>query len=334
MRDPSRIRACQRGDRLDDIRARDLGAGFPAGHRGTGEGRFASHLLRDHLAEFRLAHLASQPVAELEVREEDAAAEAVRHCEFGHLQAANRDGGVPTYRFGIKVAIPVLPGRSAPYDCRPVDTPSLLWRLHMNGIHTRRLACAVGVALAINGCSTDAPTAAEATARDVSRAASAVGQVTGVLSDGGSFVGTLRVQEFILHEDRTLSVRGLLSGTATTASGVTRTIEGLSVTAPATLRGGKEQANSSASAAGLSLQQAPGTASCQILFLDLGPLFLDVLGLTVDLNEVVLDITAVAGAGNLLGNLLCAIVHLLDGPGAFVTLLNLLDRINAILATV
>ena len=57
---------------------------------------------------------------------------------------------------------------------------------------------------------------------------------------------------------------------------------------------------------------ATTTASCPILHLDLGPLDLNLLGLAVHLNEVVLDITAVPGAGNLLGNLLCAVAHLLD----------------------
>jgi hypothetical protein len=57
----------------------------------------------------------------------------------------------------------------------------------------------------------------------------------------------------------------------------------------------------------------PEPTSCPILHLDLGPLDLNLLGLTVHLNEVVLDITAVPGPGNLLGNLLCAIAGLLDG---------------------
>jgi len=63
----------------------------------------------------------------------------------------------------------------------------------------------------------------------------------------------------------------------------------------------------------------------------LGPLHLDVLGLTVDLSEVVLDISAQAGPGNLLGNLLCAVVHLLDGPGILAAIANILNQINAIL---
>jgi hypothetical protein len=53
---------------------------------------------------------------------------------------------------------------------------------------------------------------------------------------------------------------------------------------------------------------------CQILNLTLGPLHLNLLGLVVDLNRVHLRITAHRGPGNLLGNLLCAVAHLLDGP--------------------
>jgi hypothetical protein len=74
----------------------------------------------------------------------------------------------------------------------------------------------------------------------------------------------------------------------------------------------------------------PG-ASCRILFLDLGPVFLDLLGLEVDLSPVELEIRAVPGPGNLLGNLLCTVTHLLDVPGAVVAIINLIDRINQIL---
>jgi hypothetical protein len=74
-----------------------------------------------------------------------------------------------------------------------------------------------------------------------------------------------------------------------------------------------------------------GNGGCQILFLDLGPLFLDVLGLQVDLSDIQLDITAVPGAGNLLGNLLCAVAGLLDGVGLGGAIENLLNRITGIL---
>jgi hypothetical protein len=43
--------------------------------------------------------------------------------------------------------------------------------------------------------------------------------------------------------------------------------------------------------------------------------------LKVDLSRVILDITAQTGAGNLLGNLLCAVTGLLD-PDGLARLLN------------
>lgn len=67
--------------------------------------------------------------------------------------------------------------------------------------------------------------------------------------------------------------------------------------------------------------------ACTILDLDLGPLHLDLLGLVVDLNEVQLDITAVPGAGNLLGNLLCAVAGLLDRDGPLQGIGALLNRL-------
>jgi len=74
--------------------------------------------------------------------------------------------------------------------------------------------------------------------------------------------------------------------------------------------------------------------ACDILTLTLGPLDLNLLGLRVQLNQVQLDITAVPGAGNLLGNLLCAVAGLLDSPrlpdlGEVLT--NLLNAILALL---
>jgi hypothetical protein len=78
---------------------------------------------------------------------------------------------------------------------------------------------------------------------------------------------------------------------------------------------------------------APVPAGCNILSLDLGPLTLDVLGLVVVLQPVVLDIVAVPGAGNLLGNLLCAVAGLLDGGGLIPGLLaQIADLLNQILA--
>ncbi|HEX8908917.1 MAG TPA: hypothetical protein VF805_06925 [Anaeromyxobacteraceae bacterium] len=73
--------------------------------------------------------------------------------------------------------------------------------------------------------------------------------------------------------------------------------------------------------------------SCQILDLVLGPLDLNLLGLVVTLNQVHLNITAQGGNGNLLGNLLCAVVNLLNGGGGGLgtTLTNLLNSITNLL---
>ena len=73
------------------------------------------------------------------------------------------------------------------------------------------------------------------------------------------------------------------------------------------------------------------TGSCEILDLVLGPLDLNLLGLVVHLDQVHLNITAESGPGNLLGNLLCAVAHLLDGNAAGNALANLLNRIFSLL---
>ena len=76
---------------------------------------------------------------------------------------------------------------------------------------------------------------------------------------------------------------------------------------------------------------APGELAaaqvCQILNLDLGPLDLNLLGLRIQLSRVILNITAVPGPGNLLGNLLCAIAGLLNPPSPLAQLLDLLNNL-------
>ena len=71
-------------------------------------------------------------------------------------------------------------------------------------------------------------------------------------------------------------------------------------------------------------------ASCDILHLELGPLDLDLLGLVVHLDKIVLDIDA-EPAGGLLGSLLCAIANLLDINGPLADIVNLLNQILALL---
>jgi hypothetical protein len=81
----------------------------------------------------------------------------------------------------------------------------------------------------------------------------------------------------------------------------------------------------------LSVNRSTTTATCEILHLVLGPLNLTLLGLDIQLNEVVLDITAVPGAGNLLGNLLCAVGGVLDGAAPAAEIVSALNNLLAAL---
>ncbi|QLD88454.1 hypothetical protein HWV07_05165 [Natronomonas salina] len=62
----------------------------------------------------------------------------------------------------------------------------------------------------------------------------------------------------------------------------------------------------------LGLLSPNSSGECPILELVIQPIFLDLLGLQIETETIAIDITAVAGPGNLLGNLLCAVAGLLD----------------------
>jgi hypothetical protein len=109
---------------------------------------------------------------------------------------------------------------------------------------------------------------------------------------GGNVAGTFDVSRFA-NQNGDLVAIGTFTGTVTDAAG--------------TVTSGSQQV-----ALPVDVQQSAG--GCQILDLVLGPLDLDLLGLQVHLDQVHLNITAQSGPGNLLGNLLCAVAHLLDGP--------------------
>jgi hypothetical protein len=70
--------------------------------------------------------------------------------------------------------------------------------------------------------------------------------------------------------------------------------------------------------------------TCQVLSLTLGPLHLELLGLVIDLNQVVLNITAEQGGG-ILGDLLCAVANLLNGLNLNSLLQQLVTALNGIL---
>jgi hypothetical protein len=58
------------------------------------------------------------------------------------------------------------------------------------------------------------------------------------------------------------------------------------------------------------------------LNLVIGPINLSLLGLQITTDQITLNITAIPGAGNLLGNLLCDVANLLNPSSQLAALLN------------
>lgn len=81
--------------------------------------------------------------------------------------------------------------------------------------------------------------------------------------------------------------------------------------------------------------QVPMGQTCPVLNLSIpNGVHVDLLGLHVDTSGICLNVTAQRGPGNLLGNLLCDVVHLLDNPGDPVgAILADLNKINGLLTT-
>jgi hypothetical protein len=148
-----------------------------------------------------------------------------------------------------------------------------------------------------------------------------------------ALTGTFTIQKFVRNGNGVDAVGTLTASFTDPATNTVRTI----VTQTA-LPVDRQATGGPATAAEADADDAPvrGPAvaaqpACDVLHLVLGPLDLNLLGLRIQLNQVVLDITAVPGAGNLLGNLLCAIVGILDPPGPLGELVALLNRLLALL---
>lgn len=172
-------------------------------------------------------------------------------------------------------------------------------------------ACSDQTDNSVTGPKAQAPTAA---ARNPTRTGPISVPLTGIAvvdqatGQAGTFTGTLQITQFALNSAHQLVASGTLTGTSTTGQSVTnQAVSNIPVTFD--------------------------PQHCTILHLDLGPIFLNLLGLQLTTNEIVVDLTAVAGPGNLLGNLLCAVANLLNNnPLNLAGLNNLLNQINQILA--
>ena len=122
--------------------------------------------------------------------------------------------------------------------------------------------------------------------------------VTGT-GTAGTLNGILNLTGFTVQNGSVVAT-GILTGTVTSASGVVTSIL-QTVTAAVTL---------------------PNGGACNILSLTLGPINLNLLGLQITTNQIVVNITAISGPGNLLGNLLCDVANLLNNPNQLANLLN------------
>lgn len=137
--------------------------------------------------------------------------------------------------------------------------------------------------------------------------------ITATVPGQGTFTGVLRITRFATDGAQLVAI-GILTGTLTDdIGGQSSIIKNVAIPVTIPAPGAKAGVKTA--------------ATCDILNLVLGPLDLNLLGLVVHLDRVVLDVTAVTGAGNLLGNLLCAITGLLDGTGALLDLVNLLNQL-------
>jgi len=150
--------------------------------------------------------------------------------------------------------------------------------------------------------------------------------VSGTTSTGGTFQGTATITGFAVDGQNVVAV-GTITGIVNGTDSIITTFSAPVMQPSATAQAAVSQAAIAQAAA------APqAAAACQILNLVLGPLNLNILGLVVTIpNPIVLNITAVPGAGNLLGNLLCAVTNLLNGAGPVQQIANLLNQILDIL---
>ena len=123
-------------------------------------------------------------------------------------------------------------------------------------------------------------------------------------SPNGTFTGVFNLTRFVVRNGQLAAV-GTLTGTVTNAAGQ---VVGAIVR-------------------NITLSLITINATCDILHLELGPIDLNLLGLVVHVDKIVIDIDAQSGPGNLLGNLLCAIANLLNNNGPLAGLVNLLNQL-------
>jgi hypothetical protein len=184
----------------------------------------------------------------------------------------------------------------------------------MNRIRTAALTALTVCAVSLGAAGT-ASAAQEPAETPLTRAVA----VTGTKG----FKGTYTIDRFASRGGK-LVAYGTLEGTMR-KGGKTRRVSRKNVVMPASVSGAGPSSGASAS------QVPPIPGACQILNLVLGPVTLDLLGLVVRTNRINVRIDAVPGAGNLLGNLLCALTGILNPTGALGPLTGAINELTAAL---
>jgi hypothetical protein len=179
--------------------------------------------------------------------------------------------------------------------------------------------CLIGAQAASLTATADSPAATSARPVAHTDAGTLTSRVAGKTGNGRLVTGSFVPLHFKRHHGK-MFVRGLVQGVVHETDGTRTTFAQLR-----TLR--VKSINGTPARNGKLATQS--RATCRILNLVLAPLDLNLLGLKVHLDRVVLNIVAESGAGNLLGNLLCSVTHLLDGglQGLLGRVTRLLNRI-------
>jgi hypothetical protein len=145
--------------------------------------------------------------------------------------------------------------------------------------------------------------------------------ITGTVTGGGNFVGTLSIQRFAVQGTATVAVAAI-AGSVVDAAGISvgsalRANISLPVTVNAVAPIAYRRGGSAFGGPGFMLvRQCGGAAQIQV---GAGAI-VDVMGTQVTLNPAVIDVGA--NTGGLLGSLVCQVLGLLGNPTMLVPVLN------------
>ena len=138
--------------------------------------------------------------------------------------------------------------------------------------------------------------------------------IAGSFAGGGTFAGTFSIQKFAVRDGQAVAI-GFVRGAATIAGTPLGTVLAGPISLPVHVEAGGPIVTTAAVGAAVVAQ-----ATCQVVHIELGAVNLNVLGLIVTTQPIVLDLSGdTAGP---LGNLVCTLLELLNNVIGLVDLLN------------